>query len=588
MGKVKDIYIPYLNTGYSENTVQDLLCDMKIYHLEDHEKIRQKALEIFTAQNDAILERNSNRHFIVKVIDTVLWALSFGFLRLLEREIQIDQLMATANKIQNYVFNTPLINQTDRSDYSDACEIIRLEEEAKQQEIEKLEQELQEKEEELQAVIAKLEDEVKQHEASKNEQEFKTKEAALQGEILQKQEEVKKIRKELKGKLKTDEQRRIKSLKARWLDDVSAEHARLQAKGLTPQQQLNMSGDQFEVIIGRVRELKEHYKATHYVFTHGQGKGLAVINECMQRLLENFTPSLHDPLLMPFRLPHSVDVTENVTEFFKKYPNIETDAFNDDALNRITGELLSVDPYWLNTEIYESALHFFATGTNINMGGNPNIGEDIFRNIFINYLEDNYLCDMVAKKAAGIAADHGKANKMGSLWAICIPKSVVMDPSKNMAYRAHAFGRKCTCHSPTDDIKVLERLQKDEAVQCYGWTNPQYRLLTARLVPERGVRSFPVNSLTKVENKDFSKRIKNLVREIALYSAIVGLRSAPSAEESVRLNEELKALCESKQIDPSCLEYLLLTQRDNLTPELLDTIQLAMFSLTPEEHYAFV
>ena len=180
---------------------------------------------------------------------------------------------------------------------------------------------------------------------------------------------------------------------------------------------------------------------------------------------------------------------------------------------------------------------------------------------------------------------------MGTLWAVCIPKSVVMNPKKNMAYRAHAFGRKCTCHSPSEDINILERLQKDEAVACSmlnAWGNPQYRLLTALLTQERGVRSFPVNSLTKAENKDFSKRIKNLVWEIAFYSAVVGLRSAPSDEESARLNEELKALCDLKQVDASCLEYLLLTQRDNLTPELIDTIQLAIYSLTPEEQYAFV
>ena len=47
------------------------------------------------------------------------------------------------------------------------------------------------------------------------------------------------------------------------------------------------------------------------------------------------------------------------------------------------------------------------------MGANPNIGEDIFRSIFINYLEDNYLCDIVAKKAAGIAAEQSQANLWG-------------------------------------------------------------------------------------------------------------------------------------------------------------------------------
>lgn len=683
MGKVKDIYIPYLNTGYSGNTVQGLLCDMKIYRLEDHEKIRQKALEILTTQNGEILERNFNRHFVVKVIDTVLWALSFGFIRLLEREIKIGPLMATANKIQDYVLNTPLINQKDRSDYSEACEIIRLEEEAKQKEIEELEQELLEKEKAHQAAIDKLKQEFpdaddkeilddtgslenlddteglraalgeeefqeqmaalkkfeeqakltekpkpeeqaklkekpkpeepakpetelteeEKQEAAKKAQLQKEKQAALRREVQQREEEAKKIRKSIKEKSKTAEQKKIKSLKAQWSDDVFAEHQRLKAKGLIPQTQKadvqvllgygsNLE-NQFDVIVGRIREIKEHYSNTHYVFTHGMGKGLAVINECMQRLLENFTPSLHNPLSMPFRLPHTVDLTENVTAFFKKYPNVADDSFNDDELNKKTGELLSVDPYIRNIAIYESALFFFVKGTNINMGADPNIGENIFRDIFINYLEDNYLCNIVAKKAARIAADHSKANLMGTLWAICIPKTVVHDPKKNMAYPSHPFARRCTCYSSSEaisseDIKVLERTQRDEVVTCKSGLHPQYRLLTARLVQEQSVRSFPVNSLKKAENKAFSKRIKNLVREIALYSAIVGLRSVPSAEESSRINEELKALCESKQINRDCLEYLLLTQRENLNVELIETIELAMAALIPEGNNAFV
>ena len=82
---VKNIHIPYLQKGYSENSVQDLLSKMKINSKADYQKVNQKALEIFDEQNLDIRNRNSNRNFIVKVLDTLLWALSFGFLRLLEK-----------------------------------------------------------------------------------------------------------------------------------------------------------------------------------------------------------------------------------------------------------------------------------------------------------------------------------------------------------------------------------------------------------------------------------------------------------------------------------------------------------------------
>ena len=99
---VKNIYIPYLQKGYSENSVQDLLSKMKINSKADYQKVNQKALEIFDEQNLDIRNRNSNRNFIVKVLDTLLWALSFGFLRLLEKETKTDKLILTANKIKTY------------------------------------------------------------------------------------------------------------------------------------------------------------------------------------------------------------------------------------------------------------------------------------------------------------------------------------------------------------------------------------------------------------------------------------------------------------------------------------------------------
>lgn len=621
---IKNIYIPYLRAGYSDKTVQNLLSDMKVYHVEDHEKIQQKALEILTQQNDEIKNRNLKRHVFVRILDTLLWALSFGLLRLLERDVKIGPFMITAGKVHDYVVKTPIVNQMRRPDYDEACEILRKEEEERKEEMDRLEREQEAKEkervdaqkklEELRkhqeetkraaAALAKQQTEIKQKEWEAKsiieQQEFDAQQAALNAEIHQREEEANAIKKQIKDKAKTTEQHEIKKLKSAWQDLTANELSRLQAKNVYPSvadasiqatiphahmQNQNSRKDDAKVMVGRVLELKQYYKNTHYVFTHGQGIGISVVNECMYRLLETFTPDLHNPLSMPFRLPYTIDLTENIEQFFKKYPNIDGNAFNDDELNKTTGELLSVDSYMWNTAGSESALSFGVTGTNINTGADKEIGIKIFRNIFINYLKDNILCEIIAKKAALIAAEKSTTSKVGVLWAVCIPKTIVQDPAKNFVYRSHAYGRRCRCHTAANDIDVLERTQRDEVVQCYSSNgHPQYRILTSRLVQEPGVRAFPVNALKKKDNKQYSHRIKNLVRELAFYSKMVTLTQVPSLEESTKLKEELLALYNFRQIDREALEYLMLTKQDVLTDDLKDTM--GILNATYDDNFA--
>ena len=192
----------------------------------------------------------------------------------------------------------------------------------------------------------------------------------------------------------------------------------------------------------------------------------SVVNQCMHRLQKTFMSENYHPHSLPFRLPFSIadekDPPQNVNDFFKKYPNIADNTFNDDALNQKTGELVSVDTYMWNTGGTESALYFSATGTNI-----ANTGLDIFKSIFVNYFQNySFIADAMAGKAAKIASDKEKASQIGNLWAICIPKEVVKDPLKNPAYRSHAYGRRCTCFPEDQDIKILEDTQKEVAVKC--------------------------------------------------------------------------------------------------------------------------
>lgn len=509
---IQDIYIPYLRAGYSDKTVQNLLSDMKVYHVEDHAKIQQKALEILTKQNDEIRSRNLKRHFVIRVLDTLLWTLSFGLIHLLEMEIKIDQYMMTAGKVHDYVLKTPIAFQMGRSDYAEACEIHRKE---------KAKQKVKQKAEQLE----------------------------------------------------------IKKLKAAWQDDTDAELARLQARNLSPAiadaciqsvfpyKNFQNKRRDAKVIMGRVFELKEHYKNTHYVFTHGQSVSNSVINECMYQLLKTFNLDLHNKLSMPFRLPWTVNSTENVEQFFKKYP------YNEGA-GETTGELLCVDSYMWSTRWGESALAFGLWDMNVQILENNEMGVKIFGNIFNYFLKDNFLCETLSKKAATIAAEKKEIiSTVGVLWAICIPKANVQDPAKNFVYRSHAAGVRCQCHPAHEDIEVLERTQRNEIVRCSDNQHPQYRILTSRLVQEPEVRAFPVNALKKKDNKQFSQKIKNLVRELVFYSKMVNLTQVSSLEESNELKEELLTLHNYNQIERETLQHVLVTKKDVLSEDLKETIE---------------
>lgn len=557
MNTIQNTYIPYLQKGYSTATVQNLLYEMKIFEPSDHDTIYNTAIAVLKKQSQDIKTRNANRFFIVKVLDTVLWALSFGYLRLLEKEINIDPLIQTANKIRDYVNNTPLVNQTMRPDYQQAMDNInkkklRLEKEREKQRL-KLARPLSVKD----------------------------------AHLVQKGSKC----------IKTDEELEVKILKEGWNDDVSQEVMRLQAKQLTIPHDVshyNMQNPQAKMIVGRIREFKEQYRKSHYVFTHGQGTGLSVINECMKYLLKAFTPDLSNPLSMPFRQLYSIEETANITAFFKKYENhpnpqfnINSYSFNDDMLNKETGELLSVDAYMWSTAGSESALDFFLRGTNINTGMDPTIVKKIFNKVlshyFINFrsgeaVGDQILCKAIAEKAEKISYAKAKATTIGTLWAICVPKDVLQDPKRNFAYRSHAYGRPCKCYHTSSDINVLEKAQEDVRHAC----NPQWRLLMCRVDNEKGVRAFPVNSLTKMQNKQFSRQIKNLIREAAFYSNILGLTGILTPKDSEALIQELKELVGLKQIESDILNYLLTIQQDLLTPELKNAMTDTAHSLAPK------
>lgn len=368
-----------------------------------------------------------------------------------------------------------------------------------------------------------------------------------------------------------EEQELIKSLKQNWLDDPKEEAQRIKDEKLLSDRaqrridqlvKFNQSvdylhssdRDQISMVVGRVLELKSFYRKTHYVFTHGQAPEISIANQLIKEFVRAFTPLLNHPLKVPFRVPHTVIYSENADDFINKYNATENNSvYSDNAHN---AEMISVDACLWNIHQTESALYFFELGSNINLcHGKPAL-LNIFKSIFLNYLPDETVSALLAEKACKIAAQKKIDVKVGTLYAICIPKAIVQDEKINFAYRCHPFGRKCNCFPVADRVKVLEEMQANKFLSCKTTgLMPQYRLLTSRLTEEKDVRSFAVDSLPKDKRKSYRNQIKGLVQEAIKYSHLCDL--IEKLEEDPSVMDEINSLIESSsQLDPSYIQHL--------------------------------
>lgn len=272
----------------------------------------------------------------------------------------------------------------------------------------------------------------------------------------------------------------------------------------------NVAVKRLDTPIARALAIKQIYKSSHYVFTHGQSLYNSVVTIAINQLAQFFTPANSHPLNIQFRIPGSIPHTDNVQSFFNKHGK----KFGD---NTISAEILSVDAYFYNETAFESARYYYRS--------NCNVSSEIAEAPFLKLLPNSYLVGKFIKKLSEIRSDIRKESDQGALYAICVPKKSLNSPN--------TFGYASGPNGVPEDEDYLDDLQNDNANKGVH----QYRLLTSRLSTEPGVRVFSFNNLTEEKNRKYKERIYSAVKEFRLMALLYKLDKIPNRSEMYEIME---------------------------------------------------
>jgi hypothetical protein len=314
----------------------------------------------------------------------------------------------------------------------------------------------------------------------------------------------------------------FKKIKKTWSDTGKEEIERLQTRGILTEkilekiervfQNSNYSWkdfNTFKILIGRALEIRSHYRKTHYIFTHAQSTKRYVMSCLMKELIRRQSPSEKMHQFKPLHLPTISARFSATLNFFNRKKKLPF--YQDD--HSLSGNLLSADAFFWNSEVGDSALHFLMF--------NKNISDCIpFMPFFKAQLEgilldaqiSKQLHPQIASTLEKISQICDKSNSFSNLFVICIPKEKFNKTPSLFGYRSHPGGMVCEC-TQEGELEVLEKLQRDDldkSSYCHiGQTYfvPQYRLFSHTLQPRNGVSTFLVSPLPKKFRQEIKEKV---------------------------------------------------------------------------------
>lgn len=289
--------------------------------------------------------------------------------------------------------------------------------------------------------------------------------------------------------------------------------------------------NQVMALMGQALEVKSLHGDTHDVFIHAQGSNWMGLNFLVKELHKSFNPQtpvsdfkfLRSPCKLAERGTASAmwktfrDTLFGEEEITNVQEYINSKWYVSDNDGETREHLLSVDGYFFNPQRYESSLFFLMNDSNI-LGKESTI--KYFYKQIIKHYRPNMSDSTVGKLANKVFnATQTNGSLCGNLFAICVPKSI----SKDVQYRAHPFGVKCTCHSEEKSPAILAKLQKnilEKNAECTGLTTPsipQFRIYTPMLKPG-ATPIYLLTPLKKSTQRAMKSVIKSVVSEIRNHS----------------------------------------------------------------------
>ncbi len=231
-------------------------------------------------------------------------------------------------------------------------------------------------------------------------------------------------------------------------------------------------------------KIKRHYNNLGYIcFLHGQEPSRLILQLLLKEIAKIRNPEQH--FKNPFVYLRSAQFyeqtkghTDQIAEELKKM--IKHDTVQRDPV-------MSVDAYFLSMAPHESANYFCGETRSVaplaERGASdldPLLGELHEGAISVIKREIDALMTIVSHKMP-----------CGNLCVVCIPKDKVM----NYSYPARPGGKFCPCRSDAETLQQLIDANKDIEPKCKRGKTTQWRLATAALRPENGVRSFALSPL---------------------------------------------------------------------------------------------
>lgn len=292
--------------------------------------------------------------------------------------------------------------------------------------------------------------------------------------------QIKKLEKKEEDKKTHPLQRIVSEVKAKQLQDVTAEYNRLKENPRIASL-FSIFGDcksKKFLAFGHSIELQEALQETHYTLNHGLNYQLVCLNMVASILTQKFSniQAKDQCILRHESVFYKFDKKGHSVETYKKQleTRTRTDADYSDSL-------ISCDIDLHNMQGYESAFSFYMVAQNIALSGNPNLAKKCLMEILKDFFpleHQQTIIHSIYKEVYQLCQSQEFRTSGLGLYSICVPK----ERFDKVAYIAAPFGYPYFMKYTKDQLDDIQRGKPYTKISA----NPQVRVLAQMLDASEG------------------------------------------------------------------------------------------------------